>query len=104
VIRSRAGVAAVLGRTVVSGRSGAARWVHWTPSMRRRCFRMLWRPLSVRGRRPRLRRGREDPRRSTVENGAGTGAAVCLPRPGTPADAAAALDVVWSPGVLPAGP
>ena len=42
--------------------------------------------------------------RSTVKNGAGTGAAVCVPRPGTPTDAAAALDGIWSPGVLPAGP
>ena len=40
---------------------------------------------------------------STVKNGAGTGAAVCDRGPGTPVDAAADLDVVWSPDVLPAG-
>ena len=42
--------------------------------------------------------------RSAAEDGAGTGTAVCVPRPGTPVDAAVDLDVVWSPGVLPAGP
>ena len=42
--------------------------------------------------------------RSTVEDGAGTGTAVCDRGPGTPVDAAAALDGIWSPGVLPAGP
>jgi hypothetical protein len=58
----------------------------------------------VHGGRPRLRRGREGlVGRSTVEDGAGTGTAVCGPRPGTPVDAAVDLDVVWSPGVQPAG-
>ena len=56
-------------------------------------------------RRPWLRRGREGlVGLSTVKNGAGTGAAVCDRGPGTPVDAAAALDGIWSPGVLPAGP
>ena len=41
--------------------------------------------------------------RSTVEDGAGTGTAVCDRGPCTPVDAAVDLDVVWSPGVLPAG-
>ena len=41
--------------------------------------------------------------RSTVENGAGTGTAVCVPRPGTPVDAAADLDGIWRLGALTAG-
>ena len=41
--------------------------------------------------------------RSTVKSGAVTGAAVCDRGPCTPVDAAVDLDVVWSPGVLPAG-
>ena len=42
--------------------------------------------------------------RPTAKDGGETGTAVCVPRPGTPVDAAVDLDVVWSPGVLPAGP
>ena len=41
--------------------------------------------------------------RPTAKDGGETGKAVCGPRPGTPVDAAADLDGIWSPGVLPAG-
>ena len=95
----RVGVATNGGRDAVgSGRGAAPDAADAAPA-----YRTPWRPLSVRGRRPRLRRGREDPRRSTVENGAGTGTAVCDRGPCTPVDAAVDLDVVWSPGVPPAG-
>ena len=39
--------------------------------------------------------------RPTAKDGAETGTAVCVPRPGTPVDAAADLDVIWMPGGLP---
>ena len=39
--------------------------------------------------------------RPTAKDGGETGKAVCGPRPGTPVDAAADLDVIWMPGGLP---
>ena len=39
---------------------------------------------------------------SAVEDGAGTGTAVYVPMPGTPVDAAAALDGIWRLDALPA--
>ena len=88
----------------VLGRSGAAAGPPPTPPTRRRCSEALeasrdaWWP-SAAPTRPRGPVGR-----SAAEDGAGTGTAVCVPRPGTPVDAAVDLDVVWSPGVPPAGP
>ena len=38
--------------------------------------------------------------RPTAKDGGETGKSVCGPRPGTPVDAAADLDVIWMPGGL----
>ena len=96
----RVGVATNGGRDAVgSGRGAAPDAVDAAP-----VFRMLWRPLwgagGVRGSDEVARALRPvygEERRWGGYGGGDRG-------PGTPVDAAAAMDVVWSPGVLPAGP
>ena len=104
MIRSREGVAAVLGRTAVATRSEAVVGMSWTPSARRRCFGgaggLYGCAGAVRGcdeaaRALRVVYGKE--RRCDGCGGGGRG-------PGTPVDAAADLDGIWRLDALPAGP
>ena len=71
-----------------------------TPPMRRRCSDALEASTGDRGA-DWISRGPAG--RSRVEDGDGTGTAVCVPRPGTPVDAAVDLDGIGRPGVLTAG-
>ena len=77
------------GRTKVLGRSGAVTGPPPTPPTRRRCSEALEASTGDRGA-DWISRGPAG--RSRVEDGDGTGTVVCVPRPGTPVDAAAALD------------